>query len=188
MKHCRLLVVVLIFGMASFGKADRAIRKNDSGRREPSPATKLLIRPNAKSPIPSGKGEAENNSLWIIWPSGKEERLVDSRASKTMEEVIAEISEAKLSPDGTKAYFQSAAWATSDAIHVVDLNTKRERFLCPGNSFTILHSGVDSGKLVVNQHRYRDAPNYGSYDHYYLVDENGKALKDLGETYEAPRQ
>ena len=73
------------------------------------------------------------------------------------------------------------AWATSAAIHEVDLKTKKERFVCDGNELGIVSKGKYKGNLVVNQHRYYSNSDGGSYDHYYLVDENGKVLKELGE-------
>jgi hypothetical protein len=104
-----------------------------------------------------------------------------------MEYVIAGISNPQFSVDLSKVYFQSVAWATSMAIHAVDIRTGKEKFICPGNDVKVIQSGKWKGDLVVLMHKYKGAPLYGSYDHYFIVDGNGKELKDMGEDYEELR-
>ena len=141
----------------------------------------LLIRKTNKSLIPTGMGEVESNELWIKYPSGKEELLVECKKSEKLEDTIAGIQNPQVSLDKTKIYFMSAAWMTSGSIHVYDLKTKSERFVCSGNTLEIIGKGQYKGKLLVRKHKYRSAPDYGAYDTYCVVDEDGKELKELGE-------
>ncbi|MDF2986682.1 MAG: putative N-acetylmuramoyl-L-alanine amidase [Eubacterium sp.] len=117
--------------------------------------------------------------MWIQYQDGREMRLISSKPHEDPEKNITGIQNATFSTDKTKVYFMSDAWVTSSSIHVVDIKTKKEQYVCPGNSLKVLQSGSHKGKLIVNQHRYKKGG--GSYDHYFLVDEQGTELKDLGE-------
>jgi hypothetical protein len=144
----------------------------------------FLVKKTGKPDIDTGKGGAENDELWLKDNStGQERLLVSSHEAEKVENLLAEITVPQFSVDKSKVYFMSAAYAVSDAVHAVDLRTGREAFVCPGNSLFVVPSGKYKGDLVVNQHRYHGEPNYGSYDHYFVVDGNGKELKDLGEDF-----
>jgi hypothetical protein len=141
----------------------------------------IIVKRTGKKPISTGIGDAENNAIWIKYTNGKEVLIVSSKEAKDMKYVIGGIHNVQLSVDGQKIYFMSQAWAVSDSIHVVEIKTKREKYICPGNYLKVIKKGPYKGKLIVLQHRYNDAPNYGSYDHYYIVNNDGKEIKALGE-------
>lgn len=170
-----LLVISVLYFRSAIPKK-QVIQTN--GVRQPFI---IIIKKTGKAPIATGAEDAENNAIWLKYADGKEELLITSKAAEDMKFVIGGIHDARLSLDKNKIYFISSAWATSDSIHVVEIRTKKERFLCPGNSLEVIQTGPYRGKLIVNQHRYNGPPDYGSYDHNYIIDENGKEIKDLGE-------
>lgn len=141
-----------------------------------------ILKDTDKPLISVGCGYASNNELWLKYSDGTEELLVSCKPDYDMKKVIAQITNPQLSPDKTKVYFMSAAWATSTSIHVVDIKTKIEHFVCDGNSLKVITQGSSSGDLIVTKHKYND---YGAYDDVYLVDEQGNEIKDLGEYPEA---
>jgi len=142
----------------------------------------IFIKKTNKPPMSTGRSDnVENNELWIRYSSGKEELLVACRADDNIEKIIAGIHSPQITPDRTKIYFLSGAYMVSDIVYVYDLKTKSVRYVCVGNYLEIIQKGQYEGKLIVNQHRYRSAPDYGSYDHYYILDEDGNEIKDLGE-------
>lgn len=140
-----------------------------------------ILKDTDKPLISTGCGDVSNNELWLKYSDGTEELLVACKPDEDIKKVIAQITDPQLSPDKTKVYFMSVAWATSYSIHVVDIKTKSEHFVCDGNSLKVVTQGPYSGDLIVNQHRYYGPPNYGSYNGFYLIDEQGNEIKDLGE-------
>ena len=130
----------------------------------------------------SGSGDDTNNELWLKNDTTGEGRLlVSCKDAKEMENEICDIQNPKLSPVKTKVYFESSAWATSNSIHMVDLKTGKEKFVCDGNGFDLVEAGKYAGDIIVNKHKYNKGPDGGSYDHFFVVDETGKELLDLGE-------
>jgi hypothetical protein len=123
------------------------------------------IKATGKPPIHTGCGDSENNELWI--KQGTIQLcLVASQGNGDPKKVIAAIKNPVISPDRTKIFFQSAAWVTSGSIHVFDLKTWTERFVCAGNGLEVIASGKYAENLLVLQHRYNPPPEFGSYDHY----------------------
>jgi hypothetical protein len=80
--------------------------------------------------------------------------------------------------DGRRLYFLSSAWATSDALHAVDVRGGEEHFLLPADDFLVLNFCRSKYKdhLVVLSRRYFLFG--GSYEWYWLYDPAGK--KELG--------
>ena len=76
-------------------------------------------------------------------------------------------------------YFLSAAWAVSNAVHLLDLASNKQRFITDGNSLELVPVGKYRGYLIVSQHRYHK--NGGSYDDFWLVSPKGKTIASLGE-------
>jgi hypothetical protein len=142
---------------------------------------KVEIRSTNKPPISTASGDADNNELWIRYSDGREELLLTCRDSGDINSMIAGMSDPMISLDKTKIYFMAALAATSGGLHVFDLNTRTHKYLCPANSAGLIDSGTYKGKLLVSQHDYYGPPDYGSYEHYFIIDENGNKIKDLGE-------
>lgn len=153
-----------------------------STTEEPS---EIVIKDTDKPLIPTGAGDALNNELWLKYSDGIEELLVSSHSAKDVKDIIAFINTPRFSLDKKKIYFMSAAWATSYAIHVVDIETKSEHFVCDGNSLKVIQSGSYAGDLIVNKHKYNDI---GAYDDYYIVTPEGEEITDLGDDPEVLNQ
>lgn len=85
--------------------------------------------------------------------------------------------------DGKKLYFLSFAWTTSPAVFSVDIITKKLDFISSGLSLDIITKGKYRSLLIVAQHRYYGPPDYGSYDHYYIINDKGEEVKDLGDDF-----
>jgi len=98
---------------------------------------------------------------------------------------LEEIASPKFDPDAKRVYFIAGAWATSGAIYILDLETREVKFFTDGNVFAVLHGAPHRGKLLVSKHRYHGAPNYGSYDHLWLVSPTGEVGEDFGEDLDA---
>lgn len=95
------------------------------------------------------------------------------------------IASPKFDPDTQLVYFIADAWTTSGAIYVLDLRTHDVKYLTPGNVFAVLHAEPHRGTLLVCQHRYYGPPNYGSYDHFWLVSPEGDVGDDFGPDFDA---
>ena len=80
----------------------------------------------------------------------------------------------RLSPDSQILYFRTEAWATSTAIHAIDLNTGKIAFVTAGNSLHVVQKGRYKGHLIVEKHRYYIGG--GSYDGLWLVTAGGAEL------------
>ena len=105
-------------------------------------------------------------------PDGKLIAFV--KPAENPEEALADFARLQFSPDGTKIYFLSLAWVTSGGVHVLDLRTGKEEFVCPGNSLEVIHEGEYKGDLMVRQHRY--FLGGGSFDWLWLLRPNGEEI------------
>jgi Tol biopolymer transport system component len=114
------------------------------------------------------------DQLWIATTNGKKKKIYP----ETSENVQIIEDSVHFSPDSKKIYFLTTQSTTSGAVHRVDINGSKPRFLIPGNSLYILPKGRYRGYLIVQQHRYFVAG--GSYDWYWLFDSNGKEIGPIG--------
>jgi hypothetical protein len=89
------------------------------------------------------------------------------------------MSSPQFSSDGRKLFFETSAWATSDAIHMVDLETRKEQFVTDGNALQVVPSGEYKDHLLVTKHKYFIGG--GSYDWVWLVTPDGKEVGPVGE-------
>jgi hypothetical protein len=135
-----------------------------------------FVRATPEYLVPTSLGDEQATELWIANADGTHaRRLVTGAAADSAEHTLASMSSPRFSPDGRRIYFLSRAWATSDAVHAVDIATGREWFVAPGNSLAIIPRGPLAGCLLVGQHRYR--PNEGgSYDWTWLLASNGQEI------------
>jgi hypothetical protein len=75
--------------------------------------------------------------------------------------------------DGGFVYVMTSAWATSDAIHQINVRTGARRFVIDGNSLSVIRNGPYRGMLLVSRHLYHEAPDYGSYEPTFVVRPDG---------------
>lgn len=121
--------------------------------------------------------------LRTISKSGQQESVIlQERVSNDPKTNLQLLHSPRFSPDGNSIYIMSMAWATSSAIHKVDLATRQPVFITDGNSLDIVPVGTDKGKLIVQKHKYFAAG--GTYDFYWLLTPDGKELNPVGDTEE----
>ena len=90
-----------------------------------------------------------------------------------------------LSPDGKTLYFQTDAWATSNAVHAITIANKQVSFVAPGEIACVVLAGQYQGDLVIEQHRY--FVQGGSYDNLWLFDPSGKEVGLVAEDTDAKK-
>ena len=111
--------------------------------------------------------------------------LLTSRPSDDPKENLTGFSHLTLSPDGKILYFQTDAWATSNAIHAINLSTGKVFYVTSGALACIVLSGQYQSDLVVEQHRY--FVQGGSHDDLWLFDPSGKQIGLVAQGTDASR-
>jgi len=116
--------------------------------------------------------------LWRIDTDGSDGRMLFQNKTAAINHpsgyAYASLNNIQISPDGSKLYFETARWVTSDALNVMDPNGANIAMLGPGNDTKIVLSARTfedreksyEGYIVTAQHRYWFYG--GSYDWYYL--------------------
>jgi hypothetical protein len=138
----------------------------------------VSVRPTTERMVSTALGDMEATELWISRVDGSEARmLIRSTSSDSPRKTIAGIRALQFSPNGRRIYFLSVAWVTSGAVHMIDLESGHDRFLCDGNSLEVIPRGKYAGHLIVNQHRY--FMGGGSYDWFWLLTPEGKEVAPI---------
>ena len=136
------------------------------------------VRPTPGRIVDTALGEMEATELWISRVDGSEARmLIRGIYSDSPKKSIVGIGWPQFSPNGRRIYFLSSAWVTSEAVHVIDLESGHENYLCDGNSLEVIPRGKYAGYLIVNQHRY--FLGGGSYDWFWLLTSEGKQIDPI---------
>lgn len=126
---------------------------------------------------PTEEGEAGFPSLWIAdGRTGMQRRLLASQSDDEPTRNLASFGSPKFSLDGGLVYIEAEVWATSAAVHQVSVATGKARFVIAGSLTGIMRTGPYRGYLLVAQHKYRQAPERGSYDAITLVRPNGTPI------------
>jgi hypothetical protein len=76
--------------------------------------------------------------------------------------------------DGKYVYFLSAAWATSAALHQVDVSTGAERFVIDAEDLKIIQNGPYRGMFLISRHTCHKTP--GCDFPTSVVDTAGKVI------------
>ncbi len=172
-----------------FFKADSsksAVQLTTSGKDEqaalsPDGQMAAFVRRTPGKTVKAGVGQAEATELWSIRVDGTEaKQIVVGRSAEKMDSVLAGFRDPQFSKDGKRIYFLSAAWVTSAAVHVVDVETGAEHFVCPGNSLEVLRQGQYVGHLLITQHRYFLAG--GSFDWIWLFTPDGREVGPVADS------
>lgn len=125
--------------------------------------------------IDTAFGLEDVTELWIAPVSGgAPRRLLRGHAAPTQERQLAGLGQPHFSPNGTRIYFESVAWPVSPAVHVVDVGTGTERFLCAGIIDSVIARGPHSGDLIVEEHH--SLARGGAVYERHLVTPAGKDL------------
>jgi Tol biopolymer transport system component len=112
-------------------------------------------------------------------------KIVSASHAAKPEDELSGINSLAFSPDGSTLYFNSAAWATSYAIHAVPVRGGQQRFVTDGNGLAVVRRGKYVGCLVTSQHRYMEG--HGSWNPFVLVSPAGQQIKVLGEFGDSDR-
>jgi len=124
-----------------------------------------------------------DEALWLMDVTGNNAHaIVVSADNDDVKQNLTDLNNPRFSLDGKAVYFLSAAWVTSNAVHVVDLATHKQHFVTDGNSLELVPAGKYKGYLIVAKHKYHQGG--GSYEDFWLVSPKGKAIKSLGEQEE----
>ena len=139
--------------------------------------------PQTAKCAPDGRGPVPSISLWIADDSGAHvARLLDGHAADRPADAICAFNHKSFDSSGRRLYFDTPAWATSGATHVIDLGTGQQRLFLAGDLLKVLSTCSDDqyrDDVIVRQHRYFVFG--GSYDWYWLFSPDGQELGPLGE-------
>ncbi|HEY3898045.1 MAG TPA: hypothetical protein VGM54_05490 [Chthoniobacter sp.] len=143
----------------------------------------VFVRDTPDKIVATGSGDVSATELWIVGSDGKKPTmLIQGRDSQDAKQVIGGIAGAQFSPDGRHVYFVSASTATSGAVHVLDLATKKEWFFTDGSGLEVVPNGDYKGYLLVQKHKYLIGG--GAYDWFWLLKPDGKEVGPVGENTE----
>lgn len=122
---------------------------------------------------------SDADELWLADAKGQtQRRLLAPRPADDPKRNLTGFNNPAFSPDGRALYVLATGWATSDALHRIELDTGRPRFLSDANDFKVIAQGPYAGKLAVLRHTYR--AQGGSDDVWYLIAEDGRKLRRIG--------
>ena len=168
------------YGNVYYRSADGSVRQLTRGGNygepslSPNGRTVAFIHEDSKSSAESDNGQT---SLWIgDGVGGRVRKLLSPQPNDQPERNLASFGNPVFSLDGGYVYIGADAWATSSAIHQVNLATGRERFVVGGWLHGVLRNGPYRGFLVVGQHRYHPAPKFGSYNPVFILRPDGKEI------------
>ena len=177
---CRLLPTFGVFsltGLLAAAPLPGLPRGASEAALSPDKRFAAFVQAASGAKISTGQDDAAPNQVWLMdTKTHKAARLVVSRQSGDMKQVLGGLHSPVFSADGREVYFLSSAWATSDAVHAVDIKTHTVRYVTDGSTLRVLATGRYRGDLVVNKHKYR--PNEGgAYDADWLVTPAGREIK-----------
>ncbi|MDD4911757.1 MAG: hypothetical protein PHP57_05630 [Sideroxydans sp.] len=144
----------------------------------------LHIKPRAERDHELFRG----NEIWLVDVTGSNaRRLVKTYVDdENAEANLAQFNSLAFSVAGDHLYFLSAAWMTSDALHVLDLSTGKQRYLVDGNSVFVIPTGHYAEHLIVEQRHYLEEG--GATNYYWLLTPAGKEVKMAGKTWKQAMQ
>lgn len=140
----------------------------------------VFVRALPGKAISTGAGDVDAAELWRFRVDGGDpELLVAPKESDEIKEVVANFSHLSFSNDSRKLFFVTAAYATSGAVHALDMATRKEEFFMAGSSVEVVPDGEYRDCLLIEQHRY--FLGGGSFDWFWLFRPDGKEVGPVGE-------
>ncbi len=131
----------------------------------------------------SATGEAvPQTELWLIGTDGGgAKRLAQAHEADDMTAIVCDFMNKQFDIAGTRLYYETRAWTTSNAIRYVDPKSGKDAFFAPGNSLMVVTCAGSpyADHIVAAQHRYFVLG--GSYDWFWLFDPTGKEVGPFGE-------
>lgn len=183
--HAQSVVVQygnLVYSRAS-GATEVLTESGADGNPVISPDGSLIAFTRLHSGEQEDSGDAGSGPLRDVYVMRLSDRavkkIVSAAHSEKPEGELSGINSLAFSPDGSKLYFNTSAWATSEAIHAVSVRGGHESYVTNGNGVAVVKRGKYAGNLVTRQHRYMDGR--GSWNPYVLITPEGKQIRALGE-------
>jgi len=128
-----------------------------------------------KTDRPPTASDDGQDSLWLTdVRTGASRLLFRGKASQKPERNLVTFDSPRWSLDGGFVYIDADAWATSSAVHQINVRTGAERYVVDGGLAGVIRNGPYRGYLLVNQHRYW--PKGGSYNPVSLYRPDGKKI------------
>jgi len=150
----------------------------------------VFVRRTPSFKIDTGMGDVDDNELWIADPAGGQppRRVLVGHPGTFRDDenlVLAGFVEPQFSPDKSRIYFVGAAWATSSAMWMLDLNSGHARYLCAGLGLEVLQSGKYAGFLIA----LKEIPLMLSARtfRYWVLDPDGRDVSEIGEAEDSVR-
>lgn len=185
---------------ASSSSAALPAGRSDVACSHPSPDPQLrVVSPDGRvvvfvandpQTVPTSVEDLPRQDLCIVVAGAPARVLVSGRTAgpnEGVEHTLAGFGNLLFSRDGAVVFFTSAAWVTSTAAHVVELDTGRETFLFDGSVEVEVTQGPETGRFVASHFRLDDvypvsSPKYrGRRVTWSLVTRTGKTLRKLSE-------
>jgi hypothetical protein len=134
--------------------------------------------------VNTGAGEVPATELWRVHVKTKKaEGLLRGKENADIKKTLAGFSAPCFSPDGRTLYFLSAAWATSNSVQKLDLQTRRVQFVIDGDDIQVIARGPSRGMLLVERALIKldkQGESLGRGHFVWIVAPGGKAIKELG--------
>jgi hypothetical protein len=108
--------------------------------------------------------------------------LLEGRSAEAPQATLCGFNDLQFDTTGERLYFDTPAWATSSAVHVIDMAARTERFFVAGDVMRVLAGCRDEqyrDTIIVSQHRYFVFG--GSYDWAWLFKPDGAEIGPIGE-------
>jgi hypothetical protein len=138
----------------------------------------VYVKPVTGDAIGTGADDYQPSELWQVDSNGRHPTLLvrcHGSFDGEMSTVVAQFNELLFSPDGRLVYFETPAWATSGALHVVDTTNGREHFICAGGI-----EGFRGNNLVVVETAYT---SQGHQYQRFLLTPEGRKISTLSEPF-----
>jgi hypothetical protein len=169
---------LLLALMASVGLLLPSLTVRAQSLTSPDGKWIVFVKPVTGESIGTGADDFQPSELWQVDSNGRHPTLLvrcHGSFDGEMSTVVAQFNELRFSPDGRLVYFETPAWATSGALHVVDTTTCRENFICAGGM-----EGFRGNNLVTVESVYNDN---GHQNQRFLRSPEGRMLATLSEPF-----
>lgn len=119
------------------------------------PVSQIIFAPGGKIVFSLRSEPNGQQSIVESSTNGSDGRIIlRSKESNDPKENLTFLSNLTLSPNAKTLYFEAQAWATSGAVHSVDVTSSVVHYVVSGSLLCVIYSGLFEGDLVVEQHRY----------------------------------
>jgi hypothetical protein len=153
-------------------------------RTPAAPDWKPFVLPTPDILISTGLGNVEATELWVENPAtGEINLLIRGKADDDMRRVVAGICDPRVSPDGAFIYFNSAAWATSAAVHRISIHSREHAFVIDGEACGFVASGPWKDALFVIRAIIKHDANgesLGRDSYLWVIPTDGRASFEVG--------